>query len=203
MTEHISIHTPHAGSDAGNTAGVSQGKKISIHTPHAGSDGAARDAAYGHPDFNPHSPCGERLFVLLIFQRVSFYFNPHSPCGERHPSRLRRGFPSGFQSTLPMRGATIENGRRFESLEISIHTPHAGSDEKAQSGGRSCQDFNPHSPCGERLQGNIDRMLAKLFQSTLPMRGATECLRRAWKAAKISIHTPHAGSDRRPRLPAT
>ena len=34
------------------------------------------------------------------------------------------------------------------------------------------------------------------FQSTLPMRGATKALAKAMTAITISIHTPHAGSDR-------
>ena len=33
------------------------------------------------------------------------------------------------------------------------------------------------------------------FQSTLPMRGVTQFLDTTSEAAKISIHTPHAGSD--------
>ena len=37
----------------------------------------------------------------------------------------------GFQSTLPMRGATIDYTVTEEVDDISIHTPHAGSDSKS------------------------------------------------------------------------
>ena len=37
--------------------------------------------------------------------------------------------------------------------------------------------------------------LAKLFQSTLPMRGATLLFCANSGMLSISIHTPHAGSD--------
>ena len=35
------------------------------------------------------------------------------------------------------------------------------------------QDFNPHSPCGERRLILPSRVLVSIFQSTLPLRGAT------------------------------
>ena len=59
--EEISIHTPLAGSDRNVTVFVCGLYAISIHTPLAGSDYAARVVHGEHVDFNPHSPCGERL----------------------------------------------------------------------------------------------------------------------------------------------
>ena len=56
-----------------------------------------------------------------------------------------------FQSTLPLRGAT-----RLEARRLLI-----------------CTDFNPRSPCGERLGNQQTMQLADIFQSTLPLRGAT------------------------------
>ena len=81
-------------------------------------------------------------------------------------------------------------------VNISIHTPLAGSDSPSASTAPIRQYFNPHSPCGERLRvccaqsecrsisihtplAGSDRTmtpirpLARLFQSTLPLRGAT------------------------------
>ena len=56
-----------------------------------------------------------------------------------------------FQSTLPLRGAT------------GIRVPRL----------RSTNHFNPHSPCGERLDGSKAGRTNVTFQSTLPLRGAT------------------------------
>ena len=101
---------------------------------------------------------------------------------------------------------------------ISIHAPHAGRDCGIGSGGCPDPYFNPRAPCGARLDPS-QRSAAKVefqstrpmrgatqlapfhgavgvpFQSTRPMRGATDpavCPR--W-AAYISIHAPHAGRD--------
>ena len=79
---------------------------------------------------------------------------------------------------------------------ISIHTPHAGSDDICpRLGLERIADFNPHSPCGERpILPYIDAWAGQ-FQSTLPMRGATTATAQDLGAMPISIHTPHAGSD--------
>ena len=84
-------------------------------------------------------------------------------------------------------------------------------------------DFNPRAPCGARhgayafiepilkfqstrpMRGATNRPAASIattvFQSTRPMRGAT--LRLAFQIQKfyISIHAPHAGRDARSILP--
>ena len=114
---------------------------ISIHAPHAGSDLDDDEDGQQSQDFNPRSPCGERLFrhthisLLAIsihaphagsdFVRQSCRFlvndfNPRSPCGERRAGRSALPAGQEFQSTLPMRGATarcggIRNRRRFQS----------------------------------------------------------------------------------------
>ena len=79
---------------------------------------------------------------------------------------------------------------------ISIHAPRAGSDNSNHQKNQDLQHFNPRSPCGERplLCHNgsspltisihapragsdacflLFRLLLLLFQSTLPVRGAT------------------------------
>ena len=56
-----------------------------------------------------------------------------------------------FQSTLPVRGATMP-------------TPPTRQRRK---------NFNPRSPCGERQFFHCQILLYLVFQSTLPVRGAT------------------------------
>ena len=57
------------------------------------------------------------------------------------------------------------------------------------------RDFNPRSPCGERHGVLTDGAIAFAFQSTLPMRGATNFDAERSQGQPISIHAPHAGSD--------
>ena len=213
----ISIHTPHAGSDRPAQARLLAGpyfnphspcgerhrggegphhkRGISIHTPHAGSDARRPRYAGRTGNFNPHSPCGERRADMAQEIIQQKYFNPHSPCGERR--QAGRGL-SGV-------------------IGISIHTPHAGSDCYLFRLRAVARNFNPHSPCGERhydvvvncrqheFQSTLpmrgatpspsNRCKLVLFQSTLPMRGATSTAYQPTENGRISIHTPHAGSD--------
>ena len=106
------------------------------------------------------------------------YFNPHSPCGERRT--LKRVNP--------------------KILSISIHTPLAGSDISTPVNSSRKYDFNPHSPCGERQFSRSYKLTYDKFQSTLPLRGATESDGNEQFYVLISIHTPLAGSDDGVRL---
>ena len=88
MTLNISIHAPLAGSDLGSCGSALEVDLISIHAPLAGSDPCPPAKDTGANDFNPRSPCGER---------------PTAPVSALDTS--------GFQSTLPLRGATALSQR--------------------------------------------------------------------------------------------
>ena len=89
--------------------------RISIHAPRAGSDYSFVCRAAYQRDFNPRSPCGERLSCVI---RCKFIrdFNPRSPCGER--PELSRNLKSykEFQSTLPVRGATRDSSAASDAF---------------------------------------------------------------------------------------
>ena len=79
---------------------------ISIHAPRAGCDVAdIRFRLHAH-NFNPRTPCGVRPHLEGIV-----------------PSHI-----SIFQSTHPVRGATVQDGRKGRRGVISIHAPRAGCD---------------------------------------------------------------------------
>ena len=218
----ISIHAPHAGRDAGDKY-ITGSNCISIHAPLAGCDVEyIQHTVWFSPYFNPRAPCGARqgdhlggtpLRAISIHaphagrdrcrrsdRRGKYYFNPRAPCGAR-PRRLIRPTPRPtFQSTRPVRGATIFSPASvllalFQSTrpvrgatskkpitelrcQISIHAPRAGRDcsDVARC---SCQrDFNPRAPCGARPQGEQG------------IQGPAYSIRR-----HISIHAPRAGRD--------
>ena len=122
----ISIHAPLAGSDRNNKTGEII-NVISIHAPLAGSDFQQGSASYQASYFNPRSPCGER-HRKLYFRLRSRDFNPRSPCGERPHGLVMQPGEVAFQSTLPLRGATLAFTCHFHAIRISIHAPLAGSD---------------------------------------------------------------------------
>ena len=145
---------------------------ISIHAPRAGSDVSLRRP---RPliGISIHAPRAGSDLSPISPAPPPRYFNPRSPCGER--------------LAFPLAGAS--------AFLISIHAPRAGSD----SGGLLPQSgrlyFNPRSPCGERLGTCVITPCPSLFQSTLPVRGATAAARTVVRTALISIHAPRAGSD--------
>ena len=146
--------------------------------------------------FNPRSPCGERRLTKLWNCKHGTDFNPRSPCGERHDA----------------------DNAYLRSTAISIHAPHAGSDNSPgfarvilfifqSTLPMRGATFSAHSNSwvgrfqstlpmrGATVLCPFSRQLI-LFQSTLPMRGATLFFYIVCQLILISIHAPHAGSDR-------
>ena len=152
IRNYISIHTPLAGSDIAALRNADF-QVISIHTPLAGSDGYGSSQSSPERNFNPHSPCGERPSGEWITWASSHYFNPHSPCGER------RGL-----------------AEMLEVLDISIHTPLAGSDQARQ----------------------LDDLADRVFQSTLPLRGATWTCSTSTTSTSFQSTLPLRGATGRP-----
>ena len=62
--------------------------------------------------------------------------------------------------------------------------------------GKWACDFNPRSPWGERLLGVRYLQSREVFQSTLPVGGATPVPPLPLALVYISIHAPRGGSDR-------
>ena len=81
------------------------------------------------------------------------------------------------------------------SSGISIHAPLTGSDQLCNKLMQKHCDFNPRSPYGERPSSRSFTPSKKIFQSTLPLRGATADAGISIDAFSISIHAPLTGSD--------
>ena len=161
--------TPHHGGSRCN-------KRISIHAPRAGRD---------------------RLFPFRCGLPPG-HFNPRAPCGARrtHIAALQQEIE--FQSTRPVRGATIFDQLSPQAQNISIHAPRAGRDAGHQDPGLR-DGISIHAPRAGRDPHSCRHTFATLiFQSTRPVRGATGVLGLAHpRGAGISIHAPRAGRDRR------
>ena len=145
---------------------------ISIHAPLTGSDCPVTERTSPSVYFNPRSPYGERPADRPPGASHPD-FNPRSPYGERHLSKRRSRIMYQFQSTLPLRGATICPELAADAEEISIHAPLTGSDLVSRSRFWPFRNFNPRSPYGERRGRPVIKPTRLGFQSTLPLRGAT------------------------------
>ena len=171
----ISIHAPLAGCDLPGPERLRRGREISIHAPLAGCDRGCSRRGSGRCDFNPRTPCGVRL------------------CFEPLPSMHME-----FQSTHPLRGATMVDLLRFDGINISIHAPLAGCDLFLDGDDLAALVISIHAPlAGCDLQKDFDVLVIHGFQSTHPLRGATHERHRQHAAEHISIHAPLAGCDRR------
>ena len=99
-------------------------------------------------------------------------FNPRSSCEER---RALKGIIVQFdlfQSTLLMRGATVEVEKLKSINSISIHAPHARSDLTVITIALHTRFQSTLLMRGATLRRH-DARQTQTFQSTLLMRGAT------------------------------
>ncbi len=100
-----------------------------------------------------------------------------------------------FQSTLPVRGATQKHGHIGPVSVISIHAPREGSDGRLTVLGPA-ELISIHAPReGSDLSVLHSSTVGHIFQSTLPVRGATDPERGGCRVPRISIHAPREGSD--------
>ena len=191
--------------------------EISIHAPRVGSDAQVGATAVDTIEFQSTLPvwgATTEPSSSLAAIKISI----HAPrVGSDAFSRTLREGGDVFQSTLPVWGATeiaahitatpgisihaprvgsdgVARGLLADDL-ISIHAPRVGSDGKIPHPGGGRKNFNPRSPCGERLAsgGSLSRNFT--FQSTLPVWGATARAHKSSGKCGISIHAPRVGSD--------
>ena len=137
-----------------------------------------RGATIGHSichmlqNFNPRSPCGERLLNMvgvLVILRISTHA-PHA--GSDCIICLSMVDMCLFQPTLPMRGATGDTDSIKCALDISTHAPHAGSD---------CHMLQRTHP--SIISTHAPHAGSDIEHNTLDIN------------KRISTHAPHAGSD--------
>ena len=128
----------------------SEEENISIHAPHAGRD------------FYRHGRCRDRPISIHA---------PHA--GRDADSAKASADAAAFQSTRPMRGATVCDRVIFLLLI----------------------DFNPRAPCGARLPRRRWRQSASRYFNPRAPCGARHAQLKKVSQGCISIHAPHAGRD--------
>ncbi|QTA93762.1 Uncharacterized protein dnm_098700 [Desulfonema magnum] len=121
----VSIHAPRAGSDPTQTAERQATRSFNPRPP-CGERQHKNDQKTTRKSFNPRPPCGERPFSSFRLSDDSF--NPRPPCGERLGFVFTCRMLARFQSTPPVRGATLICRNPSLPKSVSIHAPRAGSD---------------------------------------------------------------------------
>ena len=150
-------------------------------------------------NFNPRAPCGARQDGAGG-ERCPEDFNPRAPCGARRDTKAAFAPSHEFQSTRPVRGATVQFGTDTAPLDISIHAPRAGRDARSSASVYWRRNFNPRAPCGARRVGKEIYFRTPVFQSTRPVRGATRC--RASSPLLCGNFNPRAPCGARPSMAA-
>ena len=144
-----STHPLRGATKVGKRSG--SGLEISIHAPLAGCDATSRFFTPATSLISIHAPlAGCDLCPGLVLIALC-YFNPRTPCGVRH----------------------LLSGRLLYQTDFNPRTP---------CGVRRCQGvygfcnyhFNPRTPCGVRRVFTAGCGNITTFQSTHPLRGATE-----------------------------
>ena len=150
------------------TLGRRQRGSISIHAPRVGSDGLSRMRRGNDGDFNPRSPCGERLTDIIRSVTIRG-FQSTLPVWGATPTQMIQPYGTTlFQSTLPVWGATP--GIRPFCPGPENFNPRSPCGERplpvlpwAWS-----SNFNPRSPCGERLGRRTGPVLVYHFNPRSP-----------------------------------
>ena len=102
-----------------------------------------------------------------------------------------------FQSTHPVRGATIDNPLFVRGRVISIHAPREGCDATRHNLSPAFASISIYAPReGCDAISMSDCVSVGKFQSTHPVRGATVNIPAPQKFPRISIHAPREGCDK-------
>ena len=112
--------------------------------------------------------------VFPLFRLICF--NPRTPCEVRLVIPVGLESKAGFQSTHPLRGATLNNRHSPLSELVSIHAPPARCDIDVGTICKFGTKFQSTHPLrGATCRYNINPVYIG-FQSTHPLRGATVLL---------------------------
>ena len=96
----------------------------------------------------------------------------------------------------PHAGSDTKLSATYFSHSISIHAPHAGSDLAFFPIGQQIYNFNPRPPCGERPSRQPRGSRRRNFNPRPPCGERLNFSKGKVNSKCISIHAPHAGSDR-------
>ena len=169
--------------------------RISIHAPLAGCDPGQPMGQLEQLHFNPRTPCGVRLYCTEFYHGQYAFQSTHPLRGATLRKSLRKTRKLLFQSTHPLRGATRHCVRPRVHRRISIHAPLAGCDPASPWGSLS-SFISIHAPLAgcDRRNGGL-QCKRRNFNPRTPCGVRPACLTYPISPKDISIHAPLAGCD--------
>ena len=102
----VSIHAPRVGRDEVRQR-LYKARAVSIHAPRVGRDRVLVTNDLSYQCFNPRAPCGARLKKFCTLRQTAVFQSTRPMRGATLLGKMRASF-NLFQSTRPMRGATFD-----------------------------------------------------------------------------------------------
>ena len=154
---------------------VCDAEHISIHAPRAGSDRMMILLSVEEDRFQSTLPVRGATRDYCKSKATAKDFNPRSPCGERQEQHRSNSLHRAISIHAPRAGSDpLAMLRELRAKRISIHAPRAGSDRRYPFGSHRNIRISIHAPrAGSDDSVFAYRYKAGVFQSTLPVRGAT------------------------------
>ena len=171
----ISTHAPRTGSDAAKAPEKPPEEPFQPTLPARGATKIRAWNARYEKKFQPTLPARgatNQLAVHALGREIS----THAPRTGSDPERPQPADAHGSISTHAPRTGSDQGYRRAwrrRVQAISTHAPRTGSDRFVAEHPCPVYDFNPRSPHGERPDSQAVRGTRRVFQPTLPARGAT------------------------------
>ena len=146
---------------------------ISIHAPRAGRDKWPVSWLPWNHNFNPRAPCGARRAPSSDW-RWRLLFQSTRPVRGATVSRARFVLDTAYFNPRAPCGARPSSGKVIKCLQVFQSTrPVRGATTSQWFAVLYLSDFNPRAPCGARLYSFTTTAPTMTFQSTRPVRGAT------------------------------
>ena len=148
--------------------------KISIHAPLTGCDKYMPALVYQNTAFQSTHPLRDATKERKT-RKMKGFISIHAPltgCDWYDTSRCRGCIQISIHA--PLTGCDMAWELINKILEISIHAPLTGCDKKLNWTVANMLDFNPRTPYGMRLKAYNGIEPKGLFQSTHPLRDATD-----------------------------
>ena len=148
--------------------------------------------------FQSTLPARGATFLTALSVKPAFDFNPRSPHGERRAPKALPDAGAGISIHAPRTGSDRVMWRLSHChSNFNPRSPHGERPATLAKRTATTPNFNPRSPHGERRFRKPLSQRSRIFQSTLPARGATPAIFAHNRILRISIHAPRTGSDPR------